>query len=291
MYRLKGAAGLLRLNILIFASAVVAAGDHCVLCQFPLTDDSLMQWSLPGRLNEISGLALTQDQRLLTVDDEVGIVYELNYDDGRLVKAFALGKPTVKNDFEGIAVLDQLVYLVTSKGRLYVAAEGADGQRVSFDNWKTGLGKQCEIEGLAQSDSRSRLYLLCKGVYRNADIVGLTIFSWSPARQQVMEDESVLLPAREIAQKLRVDRISPTGLTIDADSGNFIIVAARERALIEITEDGKLVEAKKFTLDSRHRQAEGIELTSDGRLLITDEGGTHKARLAVYRQEQDKRRQ
>jgi hypothetical protein len=33
----------------------------------------------------------------------------------------------------------------------------------------------------------------------------------------------------------------------------------------------------------RHRQAEGIEITRDGRLLIADEGGRGRARLAVYR--------
>jgi uncharacterized protein YjiK len=60
------------------------------------------------------------------------------------------------------------------------------------------------------------------------------------------------------------------------------MVASRQQALIELTEDGDLVSARNMPLTNRHRQAEGIELTSDGRLLIADEGGTHKARLAVY---------
>ena len=90
----------------------------------------MTQWRLPDRLNEISGLAITPDGRLLSVDDEVAVVYELNYDDGHMVKAFALGKPVVKGDFEGIAVIDDLIYLTNSAGRVYISAEGADGQRV-----------------------------------------------------------------------------------------------------------------------------------------------------------------
>ena len=52
-------------------------------------DNSFRQWKLPGKLREISGLALTSDERLLAVTDESAIVYEIDYENGRLVKAFA----------------------------------------------------------------------------------------------------------------------------------------------------------------------------------------------------------
>ena len=253
-----------------------------VLQRFSLEADAMDQWRLPDRLNEISGLALTPDGRLLAVNDEVAIVYELDYDDGRIVKAFAFGKPVVKGDFEGIAIVDGLVYLTTSKGRVYFAAEGADGQRVSFDNYDTELGKDCEIEGLTRSTDNTRLYFLCKNVRKKSAIKGLMVFAWDVLKRELLEDESVVLPERQIMKQLRVDRLNPTGITIDRQSGNRIMVASRQRALIELTEDGMLVSARNMPLTNRHRQAEGIELTSDGRLLIADEGGTHKARLAVY---------
>ena len=41
--------------------------------------DAFVQWKLPGRLREISGLALTSDERLFAVADEKAIVYELDY--------------------------------------------------------------------------------------------------------------------------------------------------------------------------------------------------------------------
>jgi uncharacterized protein YjiK len=265
------------------ALCVAALAQHAgVLHRFSLEADAMNQWRLPDRLNEISGLALTPDGRLLAVNDEVAIVYELDYDDGRIVKAFAFGKPVVKGDFEGIAVVDDLVYLTTSKGRVYFAAEGADGQRVSFDNYDTELGQDCEIEGLTRSTDNARLYFLCKNVRKKSALEGLTLFAWDIARRELLADESVVLPERQIMQQLRVDRLNPTGITIDRQSGNRIMVASRQKALIELTEDGELVSARNMPLTNRHRQAEGIELTSDGRLLIADEGGTHKARLAVY---------
>ena len=265
------------------AVCVAALAQHAgILQRFSLEADSMKQWRLPDRLNEISGLALTPDGRLLAVNDEVAIVYELDYDDGRIVKAFAFGKPVVKGDFEGIAIADDLVYLTTSKGRVYFAEEGADGQRVSFDNYDTELGKDCEIEGLTKSTDNTRLYFLCKNVRKKSTIKGLMLFAWDVAKRELLADESVVLPEQQIMKQLRVDRLNPTGITIDRQSGNRIMVASRQRALIEMTEDGVLVSARNMPLTNRHRQAEGIELTSDGKLLIADEGGTHKARLAVY---------
>jgi len=110
------------------------------------------------------------------------------------------------------------------------------------------------------------------------------LFAWDVAKRELLADESVVLPKQQIMKQLRVDRLNPTGITIARQSGNRIMVASRQTALIEMTEDGVLVSARNMPLTNRHRQAEGIELSSDGRLLIADEGGTHKARLAVYSQ-------
>ena len=271
--------------IFVLLPVVLLAATIAVLDGYSLDSGSSTQWRLPDRLNEISGLAMTPDGRLLAVDDEVAIIYEIDYDSGILIKAFALGKPVIKGDFEGIAVADGLVYLTTSSGRVYLFAEGADGQRVTFDNFDSGLGSYCEIEGLVQSNDDSRLYFMCKKARKKSEIRGLSLFAWDIARRELLPDESIVLPEEKIMRQLRIDRFSPSGITIDRQSGNRIIVASRQRALAEITKDGKLVATRN--LGSRHKQAEGIELAIDGRLVIADEGGSHRARLAVYKQDRN----
>lgn len=273
----------MRAMIIVLLPAALVAATHSVLLGYSLESASLMQWKLPDKLNEISGLALTADGRLLAVDDEVAIIYEIDYDNGKLVKAFAFGEPTVKGDFEGIAVADELVYLTTSSGRMYFAAEGADGQRVTFDNYDTGLGAYCQIEGLVQSTDNRLLYFVCKKARKKSGVADLNLFAWDLAERRLRPDESIVLPVSDIMRQLRIDRFSPSGVTIDRKTGNLIIVASRQRALAEITRDGRLVATRHLT--SRHKQAEGIELAKDGRLLIADEGGSHRARLAVYQQD------
>lgn len=265
------------------ATAVSAqSGPHGVLAQHTLSQESSRHWRLPSRLEEISGLALTGDQRLLAVDDEQAIVYELDYERGRLVKAFAFGEPTLRGDFEGIAWLAGRVYLVTSDGVLYSAGEGADGERVPFREHRTGLGRDCEIEGLAAEPAAASLRLLCKRALAGSDPDKLLIFRWSVSDETVEWPRRIELPHRAIVAALGSGGLHPSGIVQAARGQHWLIVAAREKAIVEITAEGALVEARRLPMANRHRQPEGIELLADGRLLIADEGGGSRAQLAIY---------
>ena len=68
-----------------------------ILGAYSLDAETAARVKLPKRLAEISGLALTDDGRLLAHDDEMAVVYELDQKDGSIVKWFALSdlkKPT-----------------------------------------------------------------------------------------------------------------------------------------------------------------------------------------------------
>lgn len=240
-----------------------------------------MQWGLPGRLQEISALALTAEGRLLAVDDERAIVYELDFRRGGLVKAFALGNPVLREDFEGLAAANGKVYLMTSEGDIYEADEGADGQRVNYARYRTGVDSECEFEGLAEDVSGNRLLLLCKGLKRAASIDALSIFVWDLDTRRIDRTRTMTLPGEEIVKALRMRRVHPSGLVVDERSGHLLVVAAREQALIELGADGRMIAARRFPLASRHPQAEGIAV-AEAAIVVADEGGSGKARLSVY---------
>lgn len=252
------------------------------LGSFPLDSESLQQWKLPKALKEISGLALTSDDRLFAVGDEAAIVYELDYREGKIIKAFTLGEPAVRGDFEGIAHLESRFYLVTSDGLLYAADEGNKGDNVQFELYNTGLGKRCEIEGLAQDRRANTLLLVCKTSRARIPGAGLSIFAWSPAIKDFLAEPEIAIPERDIAKSLNKKRVNPSGIAVDPESANLYVIAARQRAIIEMKPNGELVDAIILPLKRRHRQAEGIEISSDGKLLIADEGGDKEARLSVY---------
>jgi uncharacterized protein YjiK len=59
------------------------------------------------------------------------------------------------------------------------------------------------------------------------------------------------------------------------------LVAAREQALIEITPAGDVVFARP--LPGVHEQAEGVAITPDSILIISDERVTGPAVITLYR--------
>jgi uncharacterized protein YjiK len=280
------AAGIAALLLLQCAAAQTPAPPQDgILARYALSAETSEQWKLPDKLNEISGLAVTEDARLLAVTDESAIVYELDYAEGRLVKAFALGEPTERGDFEGIAAFEGSVWLVTSGGKIYAAAEGEDGERVAFEEYATGLGRSCEIEGLTHRQSDGMLLLVCKEVRKKSVRERLTVFAWSTATRELVGEQAIALPDREIAAALHMTRLNPSGIVIDGESGSLLIVAARQRAIVELDAAGGFVAARVLPLTARHPQAEGIAILPSGELLIADEGGAHRARLALYRPE------
>ncbi len=268
--------------LVCLASACGVLADESVLDRYSLDASSLIQWSLPARLVEISALAMTADRRLLAVDDERAIVYEIDYVSGGLVKAFALDKPVLRDDFEGLAVLESTVYLMTSEGDLYAAEEGEDGERVDYERHKTRLDDECEFEGLAADAASRRLLLLCKRVQKKADIDTLSIFVWDTTNTEILPEERIELPIRDISLALRSRRLHPSGIVVDPATGHLLLVAARQQALIELDGDGKFIAARTLALPMRHPQAEGIELTPDGALILADEGVKSRARLSLY---------
>ncbi len=88
-------------------------------------DTPLARWLLPHGLAEISGLALTPDQRLLAHGDEVGHIFEVDYRRGVIVKSFWVGAQPVHEDFEAIAVSGDRIFLLASNGKIYEFREGA----------------------------------------------------------------------------------------------------------------------------------------------------------------------
>ncbi|MFT5500398.1 MAG: hypothetical protein ACI88G_000527 [Woeseiaceae bacterium] len=244
-------------------------------------DESFQQWKLPHRLREISGLALTADERLLAITDEEAIVYEIDYESGELVKAFALGDPTLRGDFEGIAVVGDVVWLMTSDGDLIATEEAKNGERVSFTRYETGLGRYCELEGLGQDAEQQMLFLGCKEMRKKRD--ELKIFQVSVASMPPVQTAAVALSEQALAEEVGKKHLRPSALAIDPESGNRILLAANHRALVILSPEAVLIDAIILPGQGRHKQAEGLEVTRDGRLLIADEGGNGRGRLAVYR--------
>ncbi|MYC15783.1 MAG: hypothetical protein F4Y39_18820 [Gemmatimonadetes bacterium] len=250
---------------------------------YTLNEETATHWKLPTYLEEISGLAMTRDDRLLAHNDERGVIFEIDYQKGSIVKSFQLSdmKNPVASDFEGIATIDDQIYLVTSSGRLYACREGTAGESVLFNVYTTGVGRDCEIESLAYDESQRALLLMCKDA-RSADMEGkLAVYHWSIDEKQLKKDAHIAISVDEFSQHIKGKKFQPSGIERHPMSGNYFIVAARQGAIAEITPGGQVVAVREFPAQW-HRQVEGITFAADGTLIVSDEGAGKRARLTLY---------
>ena len=270
-------------GVLPSTDTVAVSKGKISLESYTLDPETATHWKLPRDLEEISGLAMTGDQRLLAHNDERAIIFEIDYLQGSIVKSFQLADMNfpVAGDFEGIAATDDGIFLVTSSGRLFEFREGASGESVLFNVYTTGVGRDCEIEGLTYDRSQRGLLLMCKDA-RSLEMEGqLAIYQWSIDKKQLNGDVRLVIPVAEFSRHISGRKFHPSGIERHPVSGNYYVIAARQVAIAEITPAGQVVAVRKFPA-RWHRQVEGITFAADGTLIIADEGAGRKGRLTLY---------
>jgi uncharacterized protein YjiK len=251
-----------------------ALADHETL----IAERPVARWILPAPLREISGVAPTRDGRLLAHGDENGEVWEVDYRRGILVKHFFLGENGVKGDFEGITVANDLVFLFTSTAKLYAFHEGPDGAHVNYEEIDTGLKKECEFEGVAFDPTINSLLLACKHIHDKDVHDAIVIYRWSLAPDTTARLSKLTIP---LGNANGGRSFHPSDITIDPITRNYVLLSSLERALIEVTPAGALVFSRP--LPDGHQQPEGIAITNDSILIVSDEAKTGPALITLYK--------
>jgi uncharacterized protein YjiK len=248
-------------------------------CRYP--EALTTRVSLPLVLREISGLAMTSDGRLFGHNDEQGVVFELDPDAG-LIRQRWIFNSGVREDFEGIAVADKLVLLLTSTGRLYDMPLPTAPAALLARRVETGLSSDCEFEGLAWDATNRVLLLPCKVIRRNHDKAGLIVFRWDLARRTLAAPARLVVPRNALRKATGLDEFAVSSIEVDPRSGQYLVLSARDHAVLELTTNGTVVGVKRLSR-KLHPQAEGLTVSAEGDLLISDEGRKGPATLARYR--------
>jgi uncharacterized protein YjiK len=241
----------------------------------------LARWIMPRDLGEISGLALAADGRLLTHDDEQGRITVIDPRRGVTLKRFWIGQ-SVRADFEGITDVNGTIYLITSNGKLYEFPEGDDGDHVRYSVYDTHLGDSCEFEGVAFDSSTNTLLLPCKNVRQRQLRDQLVIYRLRLRKSDTLRDSMIAIPMQRIVGNTGWKGFHPSDITIDPVSGDYVMVAGPEKGLVEINPLGVVVRSEP--LPGKHHRAEGVAITRDGLLIVSDEASNSTpAVITLYR--------
>lgn len=236
---------------------------------------------LPKKLREASGLAVTDSGRLLTHNDELGVVYELEASSGRVMGSFSLGHFTPEEDFEGIAVKGDTVFLVTSNGNIFRFPRAPYGSRVAFTVLKTPLGSANNVEGLEYDPETDCLLLACKG---KAGITPEERRRWKDFRAvyafSLSEGRLLRQPRFLISVEAAGGRCNPSGIARHPRAGTFFVLAADGSCLLELAPDGEILGRSKIR-SKENPNPEGIAFLQDGTLVLVNDADTEKS-LTVY---------
>jgi uncharacterized protein YjiK len=234
-------------------------------------------FDLPGRLDEISGLAMTSDGRLFAHDDERGRIYRIDPATGEVGASFDLGSTAVPGDFEGIALIGERFFLVTSLGFLYEFREGSDGASIGYRVTDSGVGAGCEVEGLDYDPVDDALLLACKTASREPGVIVIHRLPVDPARDR---PAPLRVQKQDLSSHGLDPEFDPSAIAVDA-GGTILLLSGRHEALVEIDRSGAVVAARALSR-RRHPQPEGLAIAADGTLYIADEANGGDAQLTVY---------
>ncbi len=235
--------------------------------------------ALPRFLREASGLARVNEHQLLTHNDEKGHIYSIALPSLHITKLVSLGNPVVLDDFEGIAVSGNNLYMITSTGKLYVIPNVSFTAANQLANWSilnTGLAAACEVEGL--HFDRGKLLIPCKNIYKqngkkksNKDRI--TVYSYIPGKDT---KASELFSIND--DRLKGNRKKVTGIDSDANFYYFLTPAN----VLQVNRD--TLSFQLFPLDSAaHTQPEGIAMMGNGSVYLVDDRKEGSGGVSHYR--------
>ena len=252
------------------------------LAQADKRDDDVpvARWIMPEELKEISGLALTPDGRLLAHDDDVSRVYEIDPRRGVIIKSFTFGNG-LRGDFEGITVAGKDIWVIKSNGKLYRFHEGENGTAVPFATFDTKLGKECEFEGVAYDADSASLVLPCKNARGKGLDDELVVYKWKIGLSDSAGITRVMIPVGEAVGDNKWKRFRTSDVTIEPGTGNYVLISSLEHGMIVMKRDGEVLSSR--SLPGKHHQAEGVAITKDSVLIISDEASSKPAAITLYK--------
>jgi hypothetical protein len=271
---------LLILASLCFTSAVRAQSGQ--LGRYNLSDERPFSVRLSSSLGEASGMACTDDGRLLMHNDEEGMVYDVDMRTGKVRSSFGVGRVLLREDLEGIAVKGDSGYVVTSAGRLFGFPLGRPGERVAFSIHRTPLTAAHDVEGLEYDPVTDCLLLACKGDGgRGAQRGQRAVYAWSLKTRTLLDTPRFLVNETAVGRAARKGRFRPSGLARHPESGTFFLVSSDGFCVVELSAEGAMLGAAAFPRRVNPR-AEGIAFAPDGSLLICNDGQGGPGSLTVY---------
>jgi uncharacterized protein YjiK len=274
------------LIVIVFQFACVGCNPKMI--RYDLNEPD-QRFKLSNRVDEISGLTTFNDSTLICVDDELGKFFFIDFNNGNIIADIKFGK---KGDFEGVEIVDSVIYVLKSNGTINMVI----GDKQEIDTlvlYETGLEK-LNTEGLGTSE-QGELLIACKGRKKKASerqiftydpnkekLKLLTRITYKKVKRYVKRNKAEKRLKHLIIDKEKKIRFSPSGIASHPTTGNLYVISANDRYLMVLSPNGRILFIQELD-KKRIKQPEGICFSSDGSLIISNEARNKKATLLLFK--------
>lgn len=227
-------------------------------------------WELPKILEEISGIAYLGDDRIACIQDEDGIIFIYDLQASEIIEQIEFSDG---GDYEGIALDEDIIYVLESNGTVYRVATFLSDPQIS--KYSTPLTEKQDVEGLCFDRQNNRLLLAIKGKEPgSANFKG--IYAVDPHSMEMQEEPVFKLLFRdpvfaETMEKKEHNTFNPSEININPENGKIYMLEATNPKLLILASNGK-PEKLRFLNKNDFPQPEGITFDDRGNTYISNEG-------------------
>ncbi len=256
------------------------------------------KFKLPEELMEISGIDFYKKSELLCVQDEVGKLYTYDVRKGALKESVKFGE---KGDFEGVAVVKDTIWVLSSDGNLRRIVHFNTPKQETFE-FKTHLNESNDTEGLCYDKKNQRLLIACKdkpgaalkgarAIY-GFDLISNTIAA-APVYTVKIEAIKIYLAQTDRLKSVTNElqtlldpgkgdlTFQPSEVHVHPVTDELYIIASVGNLLLVLNRDNTIQYITKLNPEIL-KQPEGITFLSDGTMYISDEGRDGRANILKF---------
>lgn len=239
----------------------------------------LNKWELPRVLEEVSAIAYLDKERMACIQDEVGDLFIYNLISKKIEKRINFAD---KDDFEGLAMVDQSAYIMRSDGKIFKI----DDIRVEnpvIEEFDTKMSFKYDFEGFCYDPKKDRLLLAAKENGPNKDNKFKPVFEFKLGSKKLNETpifeltyDDPIFEGLKSAGTAKVFRTSE--IQIHPKTGDIYMLDGVIGKLLILSDNWNPKKLYIFN-PSDFPQPEGIAFDPDGRTFISNEGEWQPANI------------
>lgn len=236
-------------------------------------------WEMPFELNEISGIELLENQKIIAENDEEGKLFIYDLKNKTIEKTISFGKD---DDYEDVAINDETAYILRSDGTIFEIINYKTVPKTTKHH--TFLSQDDDTEGLFFDAAKNRLLIACKG---NSSVLQSKrtrlIYEFLLKNNTLNPKPIITISEKEIKKKYNnANYFAPSGIAIHPITKNIFIITSVGKMMAEFSTERELLNV--FDLDyPPFQQPESISFDKNGDLYISNEAKGKKANILKFK--------